>query len=90
MMILAFAFTANAQIHQEGKKEIVQDSKVDELIEKHIKVNQIANTIPGFRINIFFQSGNNSKQNANQAKAAFITKYPKIEDRKSTRLNSSH
>ena len=78
-LILAFAFSANAQNQSEGKKEVVQDSKVDELLEKHIKVNEVANTIPGFRINIFFQSGNNSKNNANQAKAAFIAKYPNIE-----------
>ncbi len=78
-LILAFAVSANAQSQSEGKKEVVQDSKVDELLEKHIKVNEVANTIPGFRINIFFQSGNNSKNNANQAKAAFIAKYPNLE-----------
>ena len=79
LLILAFAFSANAQSQSEGKKEVVQDSKVDELLEKHIKVNEVANTIPGFRINIFFQSGNNSKNNANQAKSAFIAKYPNLE-----------
>lgn len=79
LMVLAFASIANAQNQKEGNKEVVQDSKVDELIQKHIKVNEVANTIPGFRINIFFQSGNNSKTNANQAKAAFIAKYPEIE-----------
>lgn len=78
-MILAFAPFANAQNQKDGSKEVVQDGKVDELIQKYIKVNEVANTIPGFRINIFFQSGNNSKTNANQAKAAFIAKYPDIE-----------
>ncbi len=79
MLILAFAYLANAQNLHEGKKEVIQDSRIDELVEKHIKVNEIANTIPGFRINIFFQSGNNSKTNANQAKTNFITKYPEVE-----------
>ncbi|MEI6821299.1 MAG: SPOR domain-containing protein [Bacteroidota bacterium] len=79
MLILAFASLTNAQNLHEGKKEVVQDSRIDELVEKHIKVNEIANTIPGFRINIFFQSGNNSKTNANQAKTNFITKYPEVE-----------
>jgi len=79
LLILAFVSVTNAQNLHEGKKEVVQDSRVDELVEKHIKVNEIANTIPGFRINIFFQSGNNSKTNANQAKTNFITKYPDVE-----------
>ncbi len=79
LLILAFALTANAQSQSEGQKDIIQDSKIDELVQKHIKVNEIANTIPGFRINIFFQSGNNSKTNANQVKATFIAKYPEFE-----------
>ena len=79
VVILAFTSIVNAQNKPEGKKEIVQDKRIDELVQKHIKVNEIANTIPGFRINIFFQSGNNSKTNANQAKAAFIAKYPEID-----------
>ena len=79
LFILAFVSVTNAQNLHEGKKEVVQDSRIDELVEKHIKVNEIANTIPGFRINIFFQSGNNSKTNANQAKTNFITKYPDVE-----------
>ena len=79
LFILAFASIANAQNKTVGNKEAVQDNRIDELVQKHIKVNEIANTIPGFRINIFFQSGNNSKANANQAKTAFITKYPDMD-----------
>lgn len=62
-----------------GKLEVIQDEKVDELLNKHIKVNETSNTISGFRINIFFKSGNNSKANAYQIKTAFNTKYPGIE-----------
>ncbi|MCX6232005.1 MAG: SPOR domain-containing protein [Bacteroidetes bacterium] len=62
-----------------GNVEIIQDEKVDELLKKHVKVNEVANTIPGFRINIFFQSGNNSKAGAMQCKSNFIAKYPDIE-----------
>lgn len=62
-----------------GKLEVIQDKKVDELLNKHIKVNETSNTISGFRINIFFKSGNNSKANAYQIKTAFNTKYPGIE-----------
>lgn len=68
----------NAQ-NTNGKLEIIQDEKVDELLSKHLKVNEISNTISGFRINIFFKSGNNSKANAYQIKTTFNTKYPGVE-----------
>ena len=79
MIIMAFAITVNAQLQNAGKVDIVQDENISELLNKHIKVNEIANTISGFRINIFFQSGNNSKTGAMQCKTAFIAKYPDIE-----------
>lgn len=70
-------YFSNAQSN--GKLELIQDEKIDLLLEKHIKLNEISNTIPGFRINIFFQSGNNSKTNAYQVKSNFMNKYPDTE-----------
>ncbi|MFZ4740900.1 MAG: SPOR domain-containing protein [Bacteroidales bacterium] len=79
MIMMAFAITVNAQIQNVGNIDTIQDEKISELLNKHIKVNEIANTIPGFRINIFFQSGNNSKTGAMQCKATFNAKYPDVE-----------
>lgn len=79
MIMMAFAITVNAQKQNVGKIDTIQDEKIRELLNKHIKVNEIANTIPGFRINIFFQSGNNSKTGAMQCKATFTAKFPDIE-----------
>lgn len=78
MIFLFTGFILNAQ-NSTGKLELVQDSRLDELLSKHLKVNEISNTIPGFRINIYFQSGNNSKTNAYQLKTSFNTKYPDVE-----------
>ncbi len=75
MVIMAFAVIVNAQSQVVGNVDVIQDKKIDELLNKHLEVNEIVNTIPGFRINIFFQSGNNSKSGAVQCKDAFTEKY---------------
>ena len=53
----------------------LQDSRVNVLIQRHIQSNQ---TVPvnGFRINIFFQSGNHSRSNALATQNAFRTRFP--------------
>jgi len=75
LLILSF----NVRSQNTGKSDLIQDEKIDELLNLHLKVNEIANTIPGFRINIFFQSGNNSKTGAMQCKSGFNEKFPDIE-----------
>ena len=79
LILGVFALNSFSQSQITGKADIIQDEKINDLLNKHIKVNEITNTIPGFRINIFFQSGNNSKAGAMQCKATFIAKYPDIE-----------
>lgn len=57
---------------------IIQDEKVDLLVSKHIRINQNRNGISGFRIQIFFDSGTNSKTNAQGIYEGFRAKYPDI------------
>jgi hypothetical protein len=59
-------------------KNIIQDPKVAELIEKHIQFNENQPVIEGFRVQIFFDSGNNSMENASKVKSNFLNKYPDI------------
>ncbi|MFW5726214.1 MAG: hypothetical protein ACOCX0_07180, partial [Bacteroidota bacterium] len=54
---------------QTGKVNMHQPSGLESLVEKHIAVNKKMEGIPGFRIQIFSDSGNNSKRRALQAKA---------------------
>jgi len=61
-----------------GKVEIIQDPKVDILVAKHIQINQNKGGIEGFRIQIFSDSGNNSKNQAQATSDEFITKFPNI------------
>lgn len=60
-----------------GKLEIMQDMKVNIVLEKHIEANQAQPHLEGFRIQIFFDSGNNSKTKAQTVLDEFIAKYPK-------------
>jgi len=61
-----------------GNIRIIQDDKVDLLVNKHIQINQDRNGVDGFRIQIFFDSGNNSKTRAKSIYESFMAKYPDI------------
>ena len=61
-----------------GNIRIIQDDKVDLLVSKHIQINQNRKGIDGFRIQIFFDSGNNSKTRAQSIYESFLVKYPDV------------
>jgi hypothetical protein len=59
--------------------EIIQDYRVKQLLEKDKYLNEKNSPpqIEGFRVKIYFGSGANSKNEANQAKAKFLQRFPK-------------
>ncbi|MEI6577610.1 MAG: SPOR domain-containing protein [Bacteroidota bacterium] len=64
---------------QPGKLTIFQDNRVNELIEKHIALNKRQEgVIDGYRIQIFFDSGAESKKRAMETKKDFQDKYTDI------------
>lgn len=60
-----------------AKVGIYQDVRINVLLDKHIELNTVAKTMDGFRIQVFFDSGNNSKTKAQAVLDEFIAKYPK-------------
>ena len=63
-----------------GKVEIiVGDYRINTLVEKHITWCDNRGSIKGFRIQIFFDSGNNSKSKAISAMSEFRSKHSKTE-----------
>jgi hypothetical protein len=60
------------------KVQIIQDPRVEMLVSKNIQLNQAQNGISGFRIQIFFDSGTNSKTRAQSIYEGFRGKYPGI------------
>jgi len=80
-LIFTLIFTLFAHIiyaQNSEKIKINQPESVTKLINKHISYNVAKNGIDGYRIQIFFDSGNHSKSRAYAKKSNFILKYPHI------------
>ncbi|MGA2822471.1 MAG: SPOR domain-containing protein [Bacteroidales bacterium] len=73
--VMSFAQEKNKE---KGHIQIIQDDKVDLLVSKHIQINQNRKSMEGYRIQIFFDSGNNSKTKAQSIYEGFKAKYPDI------------
>ena len=64
----------NAQTEIEGEVTIYADPRVDSLVQLHIAYNEAFPVIPGYRIQIFMQSGNQALSNAEEAIEEFKEK----------------
>ena len=68
-----------AWAQQQGSVEINTDSNVRQALSAHAQLMMEHPGMDGFRIQIFFDSGNTSKQAAMNAKRTFETRFPEIE-----------
>lgn len=62
----------------EGNANVDRDPRIDRLIEKHRQYNQANPGVDGYRIQIFFDSGNNSKKTAQTIREKFMELYPDV------------
>jgi len=76
--ILILSVNGFSQVLKSGKVEIIQDQKVNVLVNKHIAFNENLKGIQGYRIQIYFDSGNNSKSKALSVKSEFTSKYGEV------------
>jgi len=74
-LILPGIGTAQQSDTSAMKSDIVRDPRVDMLVSKHVQANQAVRTMDGFRIQIFSDSGNNSKNKAQAAQEEFQGKF---------------
>jgi hypothetical protein len=74
----AIAQTSNGMRNEEGKVEIIADPKIEELLKRHRALNETRQVLDGYRVQIFFASGTNSKKQATDTKTAFMQKYPDV------------
>jgi len=75
----AFAHVC-AQNPQGGKRaNVYADSAVHQLVDRHIEYNKKEKTLEGYRVQIFFDSGNNARKNSNEVRIQFIEKFPEVE-----------
>jgi len=77
LLLVNFSFAQNAD-NKAGKITVIQDNRLTSLTEKYKEVNHRDPSFDGYRLQIFFDSGNNSKNRATDALAAFQEKYPNI------------
>ena len=81
-LIIAVTFLCTSavfsQYSREGNIRIIQDPGIEQLVRKHIKVNETRQGIPGFRVQIFFDSGSKSKIRATAVRDKFRMRYPGI------------
>ena len=72
MMLLSplFAFT------QTGNVKIIADSRLDTLIVRHVSFNKANTQVNGWRVQIFFESGNNSKSACYKSRDRFLEFFP--------------
>ena len=68
----ALAHSANAQ----GRITVTGDVAVNQMVEKHIELNNKVKTIPGYRVQIASFSGATSKANAFNLRDKFMLDYP--------------
>lgn len=59
--------------------EIIGDNNVEQLVEKHIELNERVKTVPGYRIQISSLSGTNAKANAFALKERFKQTFSGVE-----------
>ena len=62
-----------------GNIEVFQNSKIEELLKLHLDYNDHSKGIAGWRVQIFFDSGNNSRSKADKIKTEFLSKHPDVE-----------
>ena len=81
-LILTLLFLSLSGIALSQKAEnlsyVNRDPRIDRLIEKHRQYNQANPGVDGFRVQIFFDSGNNSKRAAQTAREKFMETYPDV------------
>ena len=83
--LLLLQIAGLAQYKGAGQVVVIQDPLVDSVLHQYealraeIMENPDNKAIPGFRIQIFFDSGLNSSDRAKQAQAEFQEEYPDIQ-----------
>jgi hypothetical protein len=79
LMVLLLIGLAIPVAGQEAKVNVIEDRRLAELVEKHIAINKHqGGVMEGYRVQIFFDSGAESKKRALEVKTDFQAKYPEV------------
>jgi len=75
MLVVTMLPRTVAQQSEKGDIRIIADPRIEKLVQKHIHINETKEGIPGYRIQIFFDSGTNSRLKAQVICNDFRAKY---------------
>ena len=78
LMLFALLVACSGIAAQVPYADVIRDPAIDAVVSRHILVNQYRNGITGYRIQIFFDSGNNSKTRGQSAYETFSARYPEV------------
>jgi hypothetical protein len=78
LLVVSVPVSAQISAYQQGSVEVFADPDLDLLVEKHIRINQALKTTEGFRIQLFSDSGNNSKSRAQEMQVELTTRFPGV------------
>lgn len=59
-------------------ESMIINQDVSVLLQKHIQYNTLRQGVDGYRVQIFFDSGNNSRESAMAARSDVLQKFPEI------------
>lgn len=62
-----------------GQVKIIQDPRIAHLVSKHVEINRKAGGIKGYRIQVFFTSGTQAKNQALKVRSDINTHYSEID-----------
>ena len=79
--VIALLLVTHCAIAQEllparGEVQVVQDEKITQLTDQYILMSKNNPEVEGYRVQIFFDSGSNSKNKASTIKGEFEAAYP--------------
>ncbi len=79
-MILFACIRTGAQtlVPSDGKVEVIQEAKLKQVSADYKKLNLKNAPIDGYRVQIFFESGSNSKSTAMAKMNSFQNQYPEV------------
>lgn len=78
LILFSNELSAQELVPSEGNVEFMQDAKVGQLSDQYRKMSLNNPEIDGYRVQIFFDSGSNSKNKAAGIKGEFETTYPGV------------
>lgn len=76
ILFLGFSFLGLHYANAQQNVQVIGDAHLDSLVQRNIELNQAANGIQGYRVQIFFGS---DRKAANEARTKFLQLYPETE-----------